>query len=141
MKFQPVIPASRASALGKRGKRGKKRRLREKSRERVRGLTGDHGVLQIVLGRAGLADLWEVFELTAAQLELAAQVRLLQDPFEAPGELLLYVTAHVRRNHRHITFFGHGHTRHGPHVKRPRRCAATATGGTEAATAAAASLM
>lgn len=74
----------------------------------ARRLTGDHGVLQIVLGRAGLPDLREVFELTAAQLELAAQVRLLQDPLEAPGELLLYVAAHVRRNHRHITFFGHG---------------------------------
>lgn len=78
----------------------------------MRGLTGDHGVLQIVLGRgAGLPDLREVFELTAAQLELAAQVRLLQDSLEAPGELLLYVAAHVRRNHRHITFFGHTGTR------------------------------
>lgn len=31
----------------------------------------------------------------------------LQDSLETSGELLLYVAAHVRRDHRHITFFGH----------------------------------
>lgn len=73
-------------------------------------LTGDHSVLQIVFGRASFPDFRKILELPAAQLELAAQMRFLQDPLEAPGELLLYVAAHVRRNHRHITFFGHTFT-------------------------------
>lgn len=118
MKFQSVILDFRVSSICP-WQASKRKEDSGKFWEKV--LTGDDGVLQIVFGCAGLADLWEVFELTAAQLKLAAQVRLLQDSFEAPGELLLYVAAHVGRNHRHITFFGHGHTRHDPHVMRPRR--------------------
>lgn len=77
------------------GKTDIENRRKNGSETRSNELTGDDGVLQIVLGRAGFPDLRKVLELATAQFKLAAQVRLLQDSLKAPGELLLYVAAHV----------------------------------------------
>lgn len=68
-------------------------------------LTGNDRILEIVLAGTSFPDFRKVLQFSTAKLELAAQVCFLQDSLETSGELLLYVAAHVRRDHRHITFF------------------------------------
>ncbi|OAD61498.1 hypothetical protein WN48_00440 [Eufriesea mexicana] len=70
-------------------------------------LQRNNRILKIVLARTCFPDFWKVLKLSTAKLEFAAQVCFLQDSLETSSELLLYVAAHVRRDHRHITFFGH----------------------------------
>lgn len=70
-------------------------------------LTGNNRILKIILARTRFPNFWKVLKFSSAKLEFTAQVCFLQDSLETSGELLLYVAAHVRRDHRHITFFGH----------------------------------